>query len=102
VRAIPAHRAHLDHLASALRERETRALTAARAHLSRAHASLEALSPLAVLGRGYAIVTDEAGQILRAAAQAPAGTRVRVRLDRGALRARVEAQEDEATDPAPS
>lgn len=52
---------------------------------------LEARSPLATLARGYAIVTRlPEGAILRDAAQAPPGTRVKARLGRGELICRVE------------
>jgi exodeoxyribonuclease VII large subunit len=50
---------------------------------------LEALSPLTVLGRGYSIVTNEAGQVLREATAAAPGERLVVRLHRGQLAARV-------------
>ena len=48
-------------------------------------ASLDALSPLKVLSRGYAITTNAAGQVLRDAAAVADGDRVRVKLERGAL-----------------
>jgi exodeoxyribonuclease VII large subunit len=53
--------------------------------------TLNAVSPLATLERGYAIVSIEGGQILRDAADAPPGTRIEARLARGSIRARVEA-----------
>jgi exodeoxyribonuclease VII large subunit len=61
-----------------------------RARLGVTVASLDALSPLAVLKRGYAIAETEAGKTLRAARDVRAGQRVRVRLAEGALRCRVE------------
>ena len=65
-------------------------LDEARARVMVAAASLDALSPLAVLGRGYALASGEGGRILRAAAHVRVGERVRVRLAEGALRCRVE------------
>jgi exodeoxyribonuclease VII large subunit len=50
-----------------------------------ARARLEALSPLSVLERGYAIVRRADGRIVRQAADAPAGTKLRIRLRRDEL-----------------
>ncbi|MEO7651856.1 MAG: exodeoxyribonuclease VII large subunit, partial [Bryobacteraceae bacterium] len=47
------------------------------------------LSPLTILNRGYAIVTNEAGHILTSAGQASAGSSIGVRLAEGRLAARV-------------
>jgi exodeoxyribonuclease VII large subunit len=67
-----------------------------RAALGRVAASLDGLSPLAVLGRGYALVWDESGQrLLREAAEVDAGDLLRIRLHRGALRATVLSRETE-------
>jgi exodeoxyribonuclease VII large subunit len=52
--------------------------------------TLNAVSPLATLERGYAIVSIEDGQILRDAAEAPPGTLIEARLARGRIRAKVE------------
>jgi exodeoxyribonuclease VII large subunit len=62
---------------------------ALRQRLNRATARLEAMSPLAVLQRGYAIAYGADGRILRAASQASLGDDVRVRLGSGALTAEV-------------
>jgi exodeoxyribonuclease VII large subunit len=51
-------------------------------------AKLSQLSPLRILERGYAIVSNEAG-ILKEADQAPAGSRIHVRLAKGELDATV-------------
>ena len=48
-------------------------------------ASLDALSPLRVLGRGYALAQTEDGTVLRSAAQTAVGERIRVRLAQGQL-----------------
>lgn len=52
--------------------------------------SLRGLDPAAVLARGYALVTGPAGSFLRGSDEVKPGERVRVRLHRGALQARVE------------
>ena len=59
------------------------------ARMSRLAASLDALSPLAVLARGYAIATDESGHVLKDASEVTCGQGVRVRLGRGRLTATV-------------
>ncbi len=51
--------------------------------------TLHAVSPLATLERGYAIVTREDGTILRNAVDAPADTLIEARLGVGRVRARV-------------
>jgi exodeoxyribonuclease VII large subunit len=53
-------------------------------HLS---ARLTTLGPAATLDRGYAVVQTAAGTILRTTADAPAGTRLRVRVADGAVTA---------------
>jgi len=64
-------------------------LAQARARFEPLAAQLTQLSPLRVLERGYALVQDEAGSILKDAAAAPPDSRIRVRLARGRLKARV-------------
>ncbi|HJR06047.1 MAG TPA: exodeoxyribonuclease VII large subunit [Pyrinomonadaceae bacterium] len=65
-----------------------------RARLEVAVASLDALSPLGVLGRGYALTQDARGRVLRSARGVRVGERVRVRLAEGLLQCRVEEVED--------
>jgi len=60
-----------------------------RERLGLAAASLDALSPLAVLQRGYAIAQDAAGKPLRDAASVKEGDDVSVRLAKGRLNTRV-------------
>ncbi len=72
----------------------TSRLEEARARLASAAASLDALSPLAVLRRGYSVAEDQGGVILRDARQVRAGEMVRLRLAEGALRCRVEEVEN--------
>jgi exodeoxyribonuclease VII large subunit len=66
-------------------------LALASAHLAGTGSRLESLSPLAVLRRGYAVVTRMAdGKIVETAKQAPAGSDLRVRLAEGSLNVRVQ------------
>ncbi len=63
---------------------ENRIAAARRAEIALA-AKLDALSPLKVLARGYSLATDDAGELIRNAAQVAAGDRVHLRLEKGSL-----------------
>ena len=65
-------------------------LESVRAQFGLAAASLDALSPLAVLQRGYAIAESADGRLLRDASVVSPGDELRVRLAKGSLAARVE------------
>jgi exodeoxyribonuclease VII large subunit len=52
-------------------------------------AHLTQLSPLKILERGYAIVTNQDGAIVKETADAPAESRVDIRLAQGKIAARV-------------
>jgi exodeoxyribonuclease VII large subunit len=69
-------------------------LDEARSRLEIAVASLDALSPLSVLGRGYALAQDARGRVVRSARRVRRGEELRVRLAQGALLCRVEEVED--------
>ncbi len=80
---------HAD-LFARLRAAELRQLRHASERLLPLVRTLHAVSPLATLTRGYAIVSIGSGEILRAAADAPIGTRIEARLARGTVRAIVD------------
>jgi len=67
-----------------------------RERLALAAASLDALSPLGVLQRGYAIALDASGKLVRDAATVSPGDEISVRLAKGKLGTRIE--RIEATD----
>jgi exodeoxyribonuclease VII large subunit len=69
-------------------------LEARRSTLGRAAGKLDSLSPLAVLSRGYALVFDGAGRLLRRSADVAVGSDVRLQLGEGALGARVTSKEN--------
>lgn len=67
----------------------TRRISASNHRLGLAARSLQSLSPLATLDRGFAIVTGPSGGILRSAADAQPGDSLSVRLSRGSVHADV-------------
>jgi exodeoxyribonuclease VII large subunit len=81
-------------LAAATRTR----LLESRGKLDRQTASLDALSPVAILNRGYALVFDAKGQLVKDAAQFKVGDELSARLARGRVRARVTAAESGETE----
>jgi exodeoxyribonuclease VII large subunit len=83
----------LDEISERLRTALPRRLDRCRDRLARTAAHLEAVSPLAVLGRGYSLTQAEDGSVIRDAAQVRPGERLRTRLHRGRLVAKVEAME---------
>jgi exodeoxyribonuclease VII large subunit len=60
-----------------------------RARLTAHSAHLDALSPLKILARGYAVARDEKGVVLRRVAQLGSGVRFRLRVSDGEVPARV-------------
>jgi exodeoxyribonuclease VII large subunit len=76
-------------LAAAMRAR----LLAGGAALDRRSASLEALSPMAILNRGYALVFDAKGQLVKDAERLAVGDELSARLAHGKVRARVTGRE---------
>jgi exodeoxyribonuclease VII large subunit len=64
-----------------------------RGVLDRQTASLEALSPLAILNRGYALVFDAKGRLVKDASRFKPGDELSARLARGRVRAHVTATE---------
>jgi len=60
-----------------------------RVRLERMDTALSALSPLAILERGYALVFDASGNLLKDAARAKAGDEISARLAKGTVSATV-------------
>jgi exodeoxyribonuclease VII large subunit len=90
VRALVARdAARVDRLGDRLRNAPRLLLERRRAALDHAGARLQALSPLATLGRGYAIVRAHGAAVREAATLSP-GERIEIELASGGLGARVE------------
>jgi exodeoxyribonuclease VII large subunit len=93
-RQIAQRRLALEGLAARLADQARRQVETRRGRLGRAAGKLESLSPLSVLGRGYALVFDGQGRLVREAAAVVAGEGVRIRVHHGILQATVTAKED--------
>ena len=83
-------RMELVHVQQRLGDLSGKAVARKRQKFSELAASLDAMSPLKVLGRGYAMAQNEAGQILKSYRDTAPGDRVSVTLGEGGLTARVE------------
>ena len=66
-----------------------RMLVAARARHSSLDAQLQSLSPVAVLDRGYALVVDTQGKLIRSTGQVTPGDNVLTRLSDGSFTSRI-------------
>ncbi len=93
----PLHRLQLkalqiDHLENRLRRHMATILQRKEARLAAGAALLDSLSPLAILGRGYAIVRKEIGKamhVVSSSSEVEQGDRVEVLLAQGSLRCEV-------------
>jgi exodeoxyribonuclease VII large subunit len=89
-RVLAGMRRELDARSEAMAGATRNLLLQRRGRLERMQASLEALSPVAILERGYALVFDAAGNLLKDATQVAAGDPIEARLAKGRVRAKVE------------
>jgi exodeoxyribonuclease VII large subunit len=86
---VPAVRRRFEGLDRRLAAAGAAAPRRARLRLAGAAGALQALSPLGVLERGYAVATDAEGRAITQATQVCEGDTIALRLHRGQLRARV-------------
>jgi len=86
-------RADLGPLEIRLQNSARRGLSRAEARLADAATRLDGLSPLSILGRGYAIATRADGRAVRTVDDVRVGDELSLRLGRGRLRTRVEGHE---------
>jgi exodeoxyribonuclease VII large subunit len=68
-----------------------------RARLQASSSRLQALSPLSVLARGYALVYNADGTLLRSATETSPGQTIRARLAKGSLAAQVTSIKEDTT-----
>ncbi len=88
-RVLAAMKKDLAVLSSALAAAARNFLLERSVRLDRMDTALQALSPLAILERGYALVFDESGNLLNDAAKVKAGDEISARLAKGTLKATV-------------
>jgi exodeoxyribonuclease VII large subunit len=93
-RRLASMRQGLNASARGLEAATRRLLLTRRAQWDRAGARLEQLSPLKVLDRGYALVFDASGKLVKDVTQVQVRDRISTRLARGLLIARVEEKKD--------
>jgi len=86
---VPTRRMRLDRAEAAMRQAVLALLSGVRLRFARAAGALDALSPLAVLGRGYALVRSREGAAIRDARELHPGQVVELSLARGSARAEV-------------
>jgi exodeoxyribonuclease VII large subunit len=92
---IQGHRASLSQLEARLRHCVQRQLEGCKGEFRTLAGRLQAMSPLGVLDRGYALATDSAGDVISDAGSVSVGDRVSVRLARGSLSCTVDETQDE-------
>jgi exodeoxyribonuclease VII large subunit len=85
-RTFQAHVTHLEQASAASVTLATHALAASSAHLDVASATITELHPHRALERGFAIITDTAGQLVRSSDIAP-GTKLHAQLSDGVINA---------------
>jgi exodeoxyribonuclease VII large subunit len=82
-------RKELDAKVSAIAAAARNLLLQRRSRLERLTIQMEALSPVAILDRGYALVFDAAGKLIKDAGQVKPGDEISARLARGEIAATV-------------
>ena len=87
-------RLYLDHIVHRLSAAGKSCVEGESRRFAAAAAALDALSPLKVLARGYAVAQSGDGTILKNTADAAVGERIRVRLAQGSLQCDVVDKED--------
>lgn len=86
---VPHQKTELEHLASRLSVSAGDIVQPHALELKRLAATLDALSPLRVLARGYAIVRDDEGQVVRSAKSLKRGSELELSLAEGTAKATV-------------
>ncbi|GAA4896906.1 exodeoxyribonuclease VII large subunit [Ferrimonas pelagia] len=91
---LPQYRQSLTDLQRRLQRAKDTQLTQAQMRLQGVTAALEAVSPLAVLSRGYSILQTEDGTAVKSAQQVQPGQRLQARLHQGTLDVTVQSKSE--------
>ncbi len=86
---IDARREALDHMQMKMISAQERQISAYKHKFASLAASLDAMSPLKVLGRGYAIAENENGIVIRSKHDVKAGDKITVKLQKDSIRCTV-------------
>ncbi|MBR1582536.1 MAG: exodeoxyribonuclease VII large subunit [Spirochaetales bacterium] len=84
----------LDSLSTSIQHSMSRLLSDRKAKAQLLTHKMQALSPLAVLGRGYSIVTDKNGNVIKSASGVSAGDNISIKLSDGRILADVQEVQD--------
>jgi exodeoxyribonuclease VII large subunit len=84
-RVLAGMKKDLDARTTAMVSAARNSLLECRVRLERMDTALQALSPLAILERGYALVFDASGKLLKDAANVTAGDEISARLAKGTV-----------------
>lgn len=90
---VDSKRAELDYMKDKFIAAADRSNSAKRREYVRLAASLDAMSPLKVLGRGYAIAADDKGQLVRSVSNIKPDDKIRLSVSDGVIKCRVEESE---------
>jgi len=83
-------RLNLDFLAEKLAGNANRSIMKSRERFARCIASLDAMSPLKVLSRGYSIATSDDGRVIKRMADAVSGEKISLRVEDGKINCTVD------------
>lgn len=92
--ALTIRRRNVDHLYHRLVAAQERTNSKSKARFLSATAKLDALSPLKVLSRGYAITQNREGTVIHSVEQVSQGDQIRIRVEDGNITACVEEKEN--------
>ena len=92
---VQQRRLDLDRLTDRLNAAENQLLSVRKQRYIHLAASLEAMSPLKVLSRGFSVATDSQGRVLRSAEGLSPGDRIHIRMENGGADCRVEQRTEE-------